>query len=89
MDSINEPDCRKCPMHTSCRTDSGDELSGWPLAGQAMAYFLLPLVAAIAAAAAARSENMRILAGVVTFVLTAAATAIIGLWIRRRRKEPQ
>ncbi len=76
-------------MHSSCgstdRTDD-DGLSGWSLVGQSAAYFLLPLAAAIAAAAAVKGENMRIAAGVGTFVLTAAAAAIIGLYVRRKRK---
>ena len=89
MDSESKSNCRSCPVHSSCRPDGDDGLSGWPLVGQATAYFLLPLAAAIAAAAAVKSENMRIAAGVGTFVLTAAAAAVMGLWTRRRRKAHQ
>ena len=90
MQDRNETSCRSCPMHSSCesagRDDAGDGLSGWSLAGQSAAYFLLPLAAAIAAAAAVERENMRIAAGVGTFVLTAAAAVIIGLYVRRKRE---
>ncbi len=90
MDSESKSNCHTCPMHSSCeptdRADGDGELSGWSLAGQAAAYFLLPLAAAIAAAAMVKSENMRIAAGIGAFVLTVATAAIIGIGIRRGRK---
>ncbi|MCD4699482.1 MAG: hypothetical protein K8R91_02795 [Phycisphaerae bacterium] len=91
MDSESKSDCRSCPIRSSCRSDGdGDSgLSGWSLAGQAAAYFLLPVSAAIAAAAAVNGENMRIAAGVGAFVVASAAAAIIGLYVRRRRKVSQ
>ena len=93
MDSESKSNCHTCPMHSSCepadRADGGEKLSGWPLVGQATAYFLLPLVAAIAAVAIVKGEEMRILAGVGAFVISAAAAAVVGVWVRRRRKVTQ
>ena len=89
MDSESKSSCRSCPIHSSCRNDDGNKLSGWPLVGQAMAYFLLPLAAAIAGAATVKSENLRILIGCGSFAIAIAASAIIGLWVRQRRKITQ
>jgi hypothetical protein len=69
--------------------DDGKKLSGWPLVGQAMAYFLLPLAAAIAGAATVKSENLRILIGCGAFVFALATAAIIGILTQRRRKVTQ
>ena len=54
------------------------------LVGQAIAYFLVPILAAIVAAAAARGEAAQIVAGGAGFAVAVAAVAIVGRLAGRR-----
>jgi len=82
--------CHSCPLHKGCTAKRGDgeavEASGCRLVTQAVVYFLLPIVLAIVAAASVEGENLQILGGLGTFVIVSAAVAMIGWYLRRKRK---
>ena len=83
-----EPSCRSCPTRRSCpagdREGAVPEVAGWRLAGMAAAYFLLPLAAGIAAAAAVRPGSARVVAGLAAMAGGLIAAAVGGALLRRR-----
>ena len=83
--------CHSCPFSAVCsaRPSGGEdvqEASGCKLVSQAIVFFLLPIAAAIVVAAMVKGENVRILAGIGTFIIVSAAVAMIGWYLRRKRK---
>jgi len=86
-----EASCHTCPLSALCSAQpSGEEdvreATGCKLVSQAIAFFLLPIAAAIVVAAMVKGENVRILAGIGTFIIVSAAVAMIGWYLRRKRK---
>jgi hypothetical protein len=88
MKGDTESSCRRCPVHSSCRSadeaGAAEGLSARRVAGLSAACFLLPIAAAIIAAVAVRGEAARIVAGWSAFAATLLLLAGAGRMLRRR-----
>lgn len=88
MTDVSESSCHSCPTHRSCRTvDPPAEAADIPagrVVGQSIAYFLLPIVAAIIAAAAVQGDSARIAAACAAFAAAVAGVAGGGHLLRTR-----
>ena len=88
MNETTESSCRACPAGESCRSvrppAEAEDVPPGRVVGQSIAYFLLPIVAAIAAAAAADGELGRIVAGCSAFAGAVILAAGGGHLLRRR-----
>ena len=86
-----EASCHTCPLSALCSAQpSGEEdvqeATGCKLISQAIAFFLLPIAAAIVVAAMVKGENVRILASIGTFIIVSAAVAAVSWFLRRKRR---
>ncbi len=78
--------CNSCSLSDACGGGSapGGPLSGGRLALRAVLCFVVPIVAAIVAAAVVSGQDERFAAGLGALLVTAGAVAIVAKFWRRR-----